>query len=79
VPIVRTELGPGSVQTCWLITEGGDRFVDVKNLATIHMALQFLQFTVFVFIAGVNVAVLQPHFARQFCNLAVVMDLRATE
>ena len=43
------------------------------------MALQFLQFTVFVFIAGVDLAVLQPLFARQFCIMAVVLDFHATE
>jgi hypothetical protein len=69
--------GVWAVQICWLITEGGDRFVDVKKLAksmgAITMSLQFLQFTVFVFIAGIDLAVLQPHFARQFCITAIMM------
>ena len=75
--------GIWAVQTCWLVAEGGDTFVDVKKLAkkmgTINIALQFLHFAVFVFIAGVDLAVLQPHFARTFCIMAVVMDFHAAE
>jgi hypothetical protein len=48
-------------------------------MGAIHMCLQFLQFTVFVFIAGIDLVVLQPHFARQFCIMAVIMDLCAAE
>jgi hypothetical protein len=69
--------GVWAVQTCWLITSARDRFVDIKKLVEINMTLWFHPLAVFVVIAGVDLAVLKPKFAKQLRISAGMMDFHA--